>query len=44
MSDPLGIAGDGLNVQNNGIDPMLLKKRPSEEIIMGPPIKKMILT
>ncbi|XP_060845063.1 mRNA (2'-O-methyladenosine-N(6)-)-methyltransferase [Rhopalosiphum padi] len=41
QSDPLGITSDG---QHNGTNPMLLKKRPAEEIVLGPATKKMILT
>lgn len=40
-SDPLGISSDG---HHNIPNPMLLKKRPAEEIVLGPATKKMILT
>lgn len=39
-SDPLGISNEGDAVAN----PMLLKKRPAEELVLGPATKKLILT
>ncbi|XP_025418257.1 phosphorylated CTD-interacting factor 1 isoform X2 [Sipha flava] len=39
-SDPLGITNDG---HHSEINPILMKKRPAEEIVMGPATKKMIL-
>lgn len=41
MSDPLGICSEG---QHNGNLSMLLKKRPAEEMTVGPATKKIILT
>lgn len=39
-SDPLGINNEG----DAGANPMLLKKRPAEELVLGPATKKLILT
>lgn len=41
MSDPLALSNDG---QHNGNIPMLLKKKPAEEMTVGPATKKIILT